>query len=529
MHPPCRRRLACAGAASLAGVLAGVLLATLGAAPARAQVSGSNTLEARAGSDPFDPTQPSNRFALYDGLDLGYVRDGLRLGLRFETARNSQETFEYATVTQRFADWTDARVRARVGNFYTILGRGLLHRSFEVPGVVLDPRGEDSPYMFARDVDGALLEASIGPLALLGLAGSPNGATQSPAVEDEGGPPRHDGDIAGGQIEASPLPGVRAGAGYIRFSAETFAGTNTSEHGTGFAELDPLALAGVHGISLPLYAEYAQTNASFADWWKFRTGEDVPHALYAGANLLWGVFSLSAEWKDYRDFRLGTNDPPSLVRESSFPLLNRNTHVLNATSEQGYQLEATANGPGWGSFTLNLSRADGEPSGFPVRFEEQYVELHVPSPGVGRAEATFFYDRGRDDYVFVDFREVYGGAGLYRITPLWSVNADLELLRAVRRPGVGYRDWYASLQVARAEWGSLGIVWDRSTDPTVEDADRPGEPSVYVSGTASAQLSERTQAVLFAGVRRAQLACTAGTCYEVPAFRGVELRLLSRL
>ncbi len=513
--------------------LAGLVLFAVAfhAVPAHAQVSASNILEARVGSDPFDPTQPTNRLALYDGLDLGYVRDRLRLGLRFETARNSQDTFEYATVTQRFADWTDERVRARVGNFYTILGSGLIHRSFEVPGVVLDPPGEDSPYQLARDVDGALVEASAGPVAVRGLLGSPNGGTESPAVADEGGPARHSGNLGGGQIEVTPRPGVRAGAAYARFSASTFAGTNTSEHGSGFAALDPLALAGVTrsaGISLPLYAEYAQTNASFADWFKFRTGDDVPHALYAGANLLWGVFSLSAEWKDYEDFRLGTNDPPSLVRESAFPLLNRNTHVLNATSEQGYQLEATAAGPGWGAFTINLSRADGAPSGFPVRYEEHYVELAVPSPGAGRTEATFFWDRGFDQYVFIDFREIYGGSAMHRLDAVWSVSADVEFLRAVRAPGVGYRDWYTSLQVARAEWGSLGIVWDRSTDPAVEDPDRPGEPSVYLSGNASARITRSTQALLFVGERRLQLACTAGTCYEVPAFRGVELRLLSR-
>jgi len=34
--------------------------------------------------------------------------------------------------------------------------------------------------------------------------------------------------------------------------------------------------------------------------------------------------------------------------------------------------------------------------------------------------------------------------------------------------------------------------------------------------------------VLFLGKRRGGLACTAGTCYQVQPFEGVELRLVSR-
>ena len=33
---------------------------------------------------------------------------------------------------------------------------------------------------------------------------------------------------------------------------------------------------------------------------------------------------------------------------------------------------------------------------------------------------------------------------------------------------------------------------------------------------------------LFVGQRRSGLACTAGTCYEVLGFEGIEMRLLNR-
>jgi hypothetical protein len=51
----------------------------------------------------------------------------------------------------------------------------------------------------------------------------------------------------------------------------------------------------------------------------------------------------------------------------------------------------------------------------------------------------------------------------------------------------------------------------------------------FLSGTVSAPLSDRHEIVLFAGQRRGGRACTAGTCYDVLSFKGVELRLTSRL
>src|SRR5439155_391400 len=113
-------------------------------------------------------------------------------------------------------------------------------------------------------------------------------------------------------------------------------GVHADELGSGFVELDPFRLARVERVSLPLYVEYAQQNGSFGDWWRFTSGDSV-HALYARANLLAGPLALLGEWKDYSGFRYGTNDPPSLVREHGFPLLNRATHVLDATRERGFQ------------------------------------------------------------------------------------------------------------------------------------------------------------------------------------------------
>ena len=506
-------------------VLALLLLAAL-APGAAAQPAVTNLLEAQVGNIPF--TEPRNRTDLYDQFQLEYGFTTGRVGLRFEQDHNSEDQFTYRAITQRWAEWWDDRLRVRVGNFYTILGRGLVHRSFELPGVVLDQPGVRSRYGPSRDVDGALLEGAWGPVSARALGGTPNAGLYSAAPEnDQFGLDRYVGTLGGGQLATGVWPEARIGATYLRFSN----GQGVQrELGSGFVELDPLRMAGVGSVALPIYAEYARAGVPFGEWWQFATGEQDTFALYAGTNLLAGPFTLAAEWKDYRQFRLGINDPPSLVREHAFPLLNRGTHVLDATRERGFQLEASWTERRWGTATANLSRSDGEGD----RFEELYLELHA-APGGARWEATAFWDQGQDQFSFVDDRRAVGGSGMVRIGARWAITADLERAETTRRlatlPPVAFGDHYASLTGSYAGIGSVSVVWERSTDPEQEDPALAGgavDPRTFPAAIARATISPHHEATLFVGSRRGGRACTAGTCYEVQPFKGVELRVLSR-
>ena len=517
--------------------VAAALLALLAVVPrpALAQIAVTNLLEAQNGNRPFNPfdPQPENRIDVYDQLNLDYLFGAGRVGARFETNQNSQDENAYEMFTQRYAEWSDERVRVRVGNFYTILGSGLLHRSFELPGVVLDDLGTRTRYAPSRDVDGVLAEGTAGPVAARLFAGSPSSGDRSPATEEVFDQPLHQGQLGGGQLTLGGWRGARVGAAYLRASQSIAPGASRQdEFGSGFLELDPLRLAGIQGANAPIYVEYARQDATAGEWFDFETGDDVPHALYAGANALWGTLTLSAEWKDYRDFRLGTNDPPSLVREHPWALLNRNTHVLNAADEEGFQLEGAWTLPGRGTVTLNRSRADGVFGLQARRFDEFYAELHVDPLGAWRWEPTAFYDTGKDEFQFVEARDVYGGALTVMPFDPFSMTIDFETQEAERVGEEPFDDQYLSVSIARAGWGSVGVVWERSTDPAQEDFDDlaiPGvQPRTWLAGVLSARLSDHHEATLFAGERRGGPACTAGTCYEVQPFVGVEMRLLSR-
>ena len=509
-----------------------VLLAIgfLTARPACAQLAIDNLLDVQLGNQPDVP--PANRTSTYDQFNAQFTSDRLRFGARFEANRNNADLLTYDEFTQRWAELSDTHLRIRAGNYYTILGRGLLQRAFELPGVVLDQQGFDSRYGFSRDVDGALIDADWGPITVRGIEGRPNSGETSPSVEKAYDIPRYSGELIGGQAIATVWRGARLGAAYTRFDADA----NTShEYASVSADLDPLRLVGVSAVSLPLYLEAAHLDPSWTNLLDFPSSDTdrSPRALYLGSNLLAGPFALAAEWKDYTAFRLGYNDPPSLVREQSSALLNRTTHVLDADDEKGYQLEASYRIADLGVVTVNRSRADGfltllQP---PRRYEESYGEIHLTPRGVPALDATLFADGGKDQFVGIEQRNAGGGTATVRLPRRMSVTLDLEYLTE-HRPPDRFHDGYASLALQHAVYGTLALVLQHTTDPAEEkpsDIPTPGiQPRDFVSGLLSVPLSAANTASLFVGQRREGLACTAGTCYRVEAFEGVEFRLTSR-
>ncbi|MEO5616620.1 MAG: hypothetical protein ABIS67_02535 [Candidatus Eisenbacteria bacterium] len=513
-------------------MLVSMLLATL-AAPARAQVTFTNLAQAQAGNVPF--TEPSNRTDLYNQARLDAVFGPLRFGARYEVRENSERVLSYRKVSQRFAEWTASPVRGRVGNFYTLVGRGLIHRSWELPGVVIDQPGTRSEFGFSRDVDGVLVEGEAGRFTAHAFAGEPSDGTVSPSPEESF--PRYNGQVSGAQGAVDVWRGARLGAGYVRTSnVESFTGTSRQDElGTGFVEADPLALAGITAVSLPIYAEYAQLKRSFTEWWSLRRGGSVPHALYVATNLLAGPLALSAEWKDYRLFRLGTNDPPSLVREHGFALLNRATHVLLADDEHGYQFEGSYSFPGWGTATGNHSRADGIVSSAPRRYFENYFELRAAPERWTTAELTVFFDKQQDTFSRISDRNSWGGSGTVRARRDYSLTLDLERSDATRffaptarRAPSSFTDQRVTVNFARASWGTVGVIGERSSDPVLRSSKRPLVDRRFFATTVTARLAERHTATLLVGERRGGRACTAGTCYEVQDFKGAELRLTTR-
>jgi len=512
-----------------------LLAAALAPPPARGQVTGDLLLIPQYGERVYRTPGDLTRF--YGRLDLAWAQDGFTLGGRFESDRTSDNDplggrlAHYDRLTQRWAAWNDARLHVRVGQLHTILGHGLLHRSYELPGVVYDEPGSQTRYAASRDVDGALLEWRAGPFAWRSFSGRFNDATISPAAEARGAP-RYGSVLTGGQAEVRLPWNGRLGATALRSAP---GGGPRRTFASAFAGVDALAPWAEHGWSLPIAVESAREAGHLADWSPFSGDASVTHALYGSAVLLWNGWSLAAEWKDYDRMRLGFNDPPPLVREHSWALLNRNTHLLNAESEEGVQWELSAPLLSWLSLVANWSRADGAPNAARFRYEERFAELRVAPPASDAWELRAYADRGFDTQDFIGDRHAAGVSLAGRGPHGLAGELDLERQRVVRATAFGpepFEDLAVTLGVSRSGWGSAGLTLTRTTDVLDRPSDlfgNPTAPSATFAGvTLAADLGARHRAELFAGRRRGGRACVSGTCYDVPSLEGAELRWTSR-
>ena len=506
------------------------------AAPVRAQVTGDLLLLARYGDRVY--TSPRDQTRLYGRTDLGWSQDGFSAGGRVEFDRSSDNDplggrlTQYEQVTQRWAEWRDARVHVRAGQFHTILGNGLLHRSYELPGVVYDEPGSGTRYAASRDVDGALLELAAGPFAWRSFSGRFNDATTSPASEAQGAT-RYGATLTGGQAEFRLPWNGRVGAAALRSAP---GGGPRRTFASGFAGLDALSAWPHLGMSAPLTVEYAREGGHISDWARFSRDARVAHGLYASGALLWRAWSLTAEVKDLDGFRLGFNDPPPLVREHTWSLLNRNTHLLDAESERGHQLELNAPIRSWAALTTSLATADGQPPfQQPFRYEERFVELRVTPPGDDAWEVRTYADRGHDTHDFIGDRHAAGVSFAGRAPLGLAGELELERQRVVRAGLLAtepFEDIAVTLGVSRSGWGSAGVTVVRTTDVLDRPSDlfgNPTAPSATFTGfTLAADITQRHHVELFVGRRRGGRACVSGTCYDVPSLDGAELRWTSR-
>jgi hypothetical protein len=521
---------ACLGRLAVASLL--VVGAT---APAAAQVAADLLLLSRYGDRVY--TIPRDQTRLYGRADLGWTRDGFALGGRFELDRTSDGSLsgtQYERLTQRWAAWRDERVHVRGGHFHTILGHGLLHRSYELPGVVYDEPGSGSRYAASRDMDGALLEVAAGPFAWRSFTGGFQDATQSPRIE-AGHESRYSTNLTGAQAELRLPWNARVGAAALR-SAPRGVSAVRRTFASGFAAVDALARWSARGLSAPLAIEYAREGGHWDDWWRFSRDAGVAHGLYASAGILWNGWSFTSEYKDLGGFRLGFNDPPPLVREHTWSLLNRNTHLLDAASERGHQWELNTPSIAWTGLTVSFARAAGQPPfQQPFLYEERFVEWRVAPPASDAWEARGYFDRGLDTHDFVSDRHAAGVSFAARLPRGFAGELDVERQRVVRAGFLAtesFEDVAVTLGVSRSGWGSAGLSVVRTTDPLDRPSDLFGNPTAssatFTGATLAADLSTRHHAELFVGRRRGGRACVSGTCYDVPSLDGAELRWVSR-
>ena len=286
------------------------------------------------------------------------------------------------------------------------MGRGLLLRSYEIPGTIVEDLGFRTRYGFYRDIEGIKGGYSDKFFEIYLFQGRPLNNLVPPNLNENNLKRPHLLEGIEGRFYLSDW---QIGTTYLRDNIED----KVHEYGA-------LSVGTILLFDLQIYGEY--TRKTGGDNGLFDLSDETAHALYASINGQFDAIGVIFEYKDYNDFQLGYNDPPSLVKEHQYLLLNRNTHSVAAINETGWQSEFYYAFEGGHLLNINLSEAVNTLFDKRYIFQEQFAEFSFnlnPSSTI-----KGYIDRNMEDLLAIKDRYTAGVYYESAFSELWGTTID---------------------------------------------------------------------------------------------------------
>ncbi|MGR3810062.1 DUF6029 family protein [Jiulongibacter sp. NS-SX5] len=466
-----------------------------------AQFSGNSIAETQLGQLPNDV---NNIATFYARTALNYRLKSFRSSGTLEQFYSPRDGSTYFRLSQMTLQYKKRPFDLKIGNFYETIGRGSLVRSFEIPGAILEDLSYRSRHYFNRNILGLSAKYRYKGLTTKLIVGSPLNYVLPPTLGRE---VRRTDKIAALYADYN-FKQQTVGAAFMRHF-------NDIAQGNYFMT----TASGNIGGSLSYYTEFAK-NVSGYDLSDFSRA--VPYVFYGGLNFAAGSFGISAEYKNYNNFSIGSgiNEPPALVKEHTSRVLNRSTHVLQPLNESGYQIEAFYTFPNLSSLTFNNTLAIND-FGNKTAFREYYLEYDFTA--VEKHDVKLFADYANDPFKSQKNRISTGLYMDWKLSENYALNTNYEFQRFSREEqNFENHVLVAGLSYKLKFVGSL--VAETSNDSFIVD----DGTKFWLGVNLKYQLNRSHNIQLFAGERRGGPACNAGVCYEVLDFKGLEIRLTNR-
>jgi hypothetical protein len=446
-------------------------------------LSASNQLE-------YSLDRKNKEDIFHDWFDLNWTYDFYNLGLRYEAHQPDDWGETYQELSYRYFQLSSEFIELTFGNYYAMFGRGLILRSYENRDLRHD-----------NNLDGVKGILDLDGHALTLLWGTPRGKYE-----------RINDPLFGADAKITASDWITLGGSYLR----------TDITGVGFFQL----YGGNLGFAFPhldFYAEYARKNNPSE---KFE--EKDGNGFYLSSNLYWSGFALSLEYKDYERFEfthgeVTYNNPPSLVKEHAYTLLNRHSYVLKLHDEKGFQVQAFSSPSEELSLVANYSYTTDHKD--KLIFSEIYAEAEYDYQDLATIKTGFSRMENKKE------------AGLpYILSPIFDLTYYLseqnsiaflwEHLWISQYDGdVTYYDQIISLSLSHSPFISLTFAHERTTQWKTKAWS--GKKSWFIT-TLDLALSEKHNLSLSFGSRRAGKVCSGGVCTQRPALDGGEIKLLSQ-
>ncbi len=469
----------------------------------QAQISITTLAEAQYGKLPDESADPFP--SIYDRTEIDFRSKGFSISSTFEQYQVKYDDRRYIDLSQLTLGYKKKKWDIKLGNFYETLGRGLLMRSFEIPGALLEDIGFRSRNYFHRDVLGASVKYRTKKATFQVLRGDVLNNVLPPTFDRS---ERRTDIVTAVSTKVKYIKGHEAGLIYMR---------REQSSGQGSASDNSNYLSGllngkiINGLNY--YGEYA-ANIDNDDF-----------ALYTGVTGFVGNFNFTLEYKKYNDFVLGAgiNEPPAGVKQQTYRVLNRSIHVSNPINEEGYQVDLFYNFKDGTVLNFNHSLAKNQFGNTNFSFRQYFFE--VQSSIGEKVEYKAFLDYSQDPFKGELDRF---SVGLYSDI---SLKEKVRLLHEVEyqtfdrgTSTVSNFNMLLGLNVKSKYF--ISFLGELTNDPFII---RDGNTSrLYFGGNLRYKPNYNHTLQLFAGSRRGGPQCSAGVCYEILDFKGVELRWVGK-
>jgi hypothetical protein len=481
------------------------------------QFYGTNTFEFQYGNLPFE--DDTDLTTSYDQLNLYYDSGNISLYIRSEHFLTPVSERNYSEFTQKRFQYQDDTFRIRLGNFYETLGNGLLLRSYEIPGSIYEDEFSRTRYSFYRDLEGVAFDANLDWVEIKALRSEALQNLLPPNFKPDS--VRRPDLIEALQATFYPIEDLSFGATFMRVNTP-----NNSDY---------LEYASVNtNFQLPMnfqiFGEYALDLDS--DFFSF--SDEQNFAFYTGLNFYQGSFGASLEYKNYNDFRLGSsgfNDPPSLIKEHTYPVLNRSTHVPNTSNEKGIQAEIFYSFEDGHSLVANYAYTVNE-----VANRNEYWEYFLEGTYKVNDQLSLksFIDYAIDEPKLQDNRISVGLVADKNFSNSNNILLDLQYQTYDEDFQTDkIKNIFTSVSYSFNSDLNAGVIFEASTEPGLTD-DPNTFPEIetntrtWLGFNSLYRIDTSNSISLFVGKRRGGPACTSGICYEILDFEGAEIRLKTR-
>ncbi len=406
-----------------------------------------------------------------------------RIGARFEM-HNAPQTFAFDQTIRRgdlpfrYAEYDRGNLNLRVGNFYELLGRGLVLRLFENRQLRYNTMGDGVRFVYLNPLFNVKL-----------MAGQSINRVQE-----------RQSAFQAGEVKLKPFKFAQVGGTFLT---------------TDPADKDRVSWGSI----------FSDVNFKYGSFYLEYAREDNPNkrkkgdALYLNSNLFLGPFSLLMEYKDFDQFKQfeGTlyNNPPLVAREHLFTLLNRHQLIQNADDERGFMLEASYPVIEDGVLLFNYSRTENHNKA--LLYQEYYGQFDWLTNGDWEVLSAF----GRQEDAAARYLNFVQSL-VFQINDTYALKGSYEHQHARRK--LNNQQFYSqalSLGFSHAPGWTISFLGERTTE-------QESEQEFWAAGQLELTFFQKTDLSLFVGARREGKICIGGVCVNKPALEGVEITLITR-